>query len=59
MDVEKSILISKLADKIYKEENMTEEEFWKADLHAIVKRHGVDEDLIDNVVADLITYYDF
>lgn len=59
MDAEKSILINKLADKIYKEENMTIEEFWRADLHTIVKKYGVDEDLIDNVVADLVTYYDF
>ena len=62
MDVKECVLISKLADMIYRKENMqdwTEDQFFSADLYSIVAKHGVDEELIDNVVADLTTYFDY
>lgn len=62
MDVKECLLISRLGDMIYKKENMcnwTEEEFFSADLHSIVAKYGIDENLIDNIVADLITYFDY
>ena len=62
VDVKECVLISKLADMIYRKENMqdwTEDQFFSADLHSIVAKYGVDEELIDNVVADLTTYFDY
>ena len=62
MYVKECVLISKLADMIYRKENMqdwTEDQFFSADLYSIVAKYGVDENLIDNVVADLTTYFDY
>ena len=62
MDVKECVLISKLADMIYRKENIqdwTEDQFFGSDLHSIVAKYGVDEELIDNVVADLTTYFDY
>lgn len=59
MKVSDAILISRLADMIYTKENMTAEEFFNCDVESLVCNYGVDEELVDYVVADLCTYYDF
>lgn len=59
MRVSDTILISKISDMIYNNEKMTENEFFNNNIHDIVRNYNIDEDLIDYVVADLCTYYDY
>ena len=59
MKVSDAILISRLGDMIYTKENMTAEEFFNCDVKDLVHSYGIDEELVDYVMADLYTYYDF
>lgn len=62
MNKKTAILISKTADMIYQQENMsewTEEQFFSTNIHSIVAKYNIKTDIIDHVIADLTSYFDY